>query len=99
MIESPSATRFKLRAVDEHAWLICEVSQDDHPGRTVAHLTLTDDDNVEVVWSHSIPLPASYASARDALEHLVTWSARHIGSTKPIPIPHIPPPAGDTRSG
>ena len=94
MSESPAARRFKLRTLDERAWLICEVGEDDRASRTVAHLTMTDDDNVEVVWSHSIPLPASYGSAGDALEHMETWSAGHIGSTKPIPIPHMPPPSG-----
>lgn len=66
MSESPAARRFKLRTLDERAWLICEVGEDDRASRTVAHLTMTDDDNVEVVWSHSIPLPASYGSAGDA---------------------------------
>lgn len=99
MSEGPSATHFELRKVDERAWLICEVGEDDLAPRAAGHLTMTDDDNVEVVWSHRIPLPASYASAADALEHVKTWSARHAGSTKPIPIPHIPPPTGATRSG
>ncbi|WP_375385728.1 hypothetical protein [uncultured Microbacterium sp.] len=58
----------------------------------IARLARTDDDEVEVSWQSSIPLPHVYATAEVALTDLVMWESRPRGGTKPIPIPSARPP-------
>ncbi len=58
----------------------------------IAHIVMTDDDQVRVTWYRSIPLPPVYTTAHVALVDLVMWESRPRGGTKPIPIPHLAPP-------
>ena len=89
----PSFTqRFALHRVDEDTWVIRDAHIPDYAARPVAHITVTDDDQVEVIWSAPLPLPVTFATLADALDSLEDWTRRQRGATKPTPIPHFPPP-------
>lgn len=85
--------RFALHRIAESRWVIRDAHMTD-VARPVAHITLVEEDDFEVVWASPLPLPAVYASPEDAVSSLETWSRGRRGSTKPIPIPHFPPPRG-----
>ena len=90
---SDTATRrFALQRLDERTWTIELIDSAASEADPVGHVLLTEDDHIEVTWDMPIPLPVLYATLEDALESLEDWAARPRGATKPIPIPHYPPP-------
>ena len=90
MTDVASGTRFALERVDDRSWII----RDTRPGRSrpVGRMLVSEDDDVEIVWAPSVPLPVVFATPEDALESLENWARGGRGATKPIPIPHFPPP-------
>ena len=84
--------RFALQRIDERTWVIELLDSAASETDPVGHVALTEDDHIEVTWDMPIPLPLIYATLEDALESLEDWAARPRGATKPIPIPHYPPP-------
>jgi hypothetical protein len=94
MTETRPVRRFALHRVDESRWVIRDAHLPDFAARPVAHITMFEDDDVEVVWAAPLPLPVVFATPQDAVESLETWARGRRGATKPIPIPHFPPPRG-----
>ena len=45
-----------------------------------------------MTWGVPLPLPVTFARSQDVLDSLDEWAHRKRGATKPIPIPHLPPP-------
>lgn len=86
--------RFVLHPIDDVTWEIRDARMPDFAARTVAHVAMGDNDEVEVIWSAPLPLPTTYATPNDALDSLEYWSESEPGSTKPVSIPAFPPPAG-----
>ena len=94
MTDTASVHRFAVHRIDHRTWVIRDSQLPGSAARPVAHMTLTDDDQVEVSWGAPLPLPVSYATVQDAVDSLEDWvHGQQQGSTKPIPIPHFPPPA------
>jgi hypothetical protein len=92
MSDTTVSRRFALHRVDERTWMIEHIDGAAHATDPVGHVTVTEDDQVEVRWDMPVPLPVLYATLEDALESLEDWAGRPRGATKPIPIPHFPPP-------
>lgn len=92
MSDTTVSRRFALQRVDERVWMIEHIDGAAHATDPVGHATITEDDQVEVRWDMPVPLPVLYATLEDALESLEEWAGRPPGATKPIPIPHFPPP-------
>ena len=93
MTDTAITHRFALHRIDEVTWEIRDSRLPVYAARPVAHITISDDDQVEVIWAAPLPLPVTYATLEDALGSLEDWAHRQPGVTKPIPIPHFPPPA------
>ena len=87
MKDEATTRRFRLLPRGEGRW---EIRTTD--ASIVARLELTDNDTVAVDWVQPRPLPREYSTPRAALADLVMWEDRPRGGTKPIPIPHSPPP-------
>lgn len=90
----PGQARYALVKTDRRNWEIHDLTLRAPASQPVAELLMSEDDRVEVVWITPIPLPIQYATAQDVLADLILWERRGRGSTKPIPIPHRPPPHG-----
>jgi hypothetical protein len=86
--------RFALHRIDDSRWVIRDARLPEFAARPIAHITMFEDDDVEVIWSSPLPLPVVFATPEDAVSSLEQWSRGRTGSTKPIPIPHFPPPRG-----
>jgi len=84
--------RFALRRTVEQTWMIVHAQAPEFAVRPLAHIRVDDDDVAEVIWTAPLPLPVSYATPEDALESLEAWERGRAGATKPVPIPHVPPP-------
>jgi len=81
--------QFVLSQLSNRTWAI----EDEGPSaRVVAEITLTDEDDVTVIWVDGTPLPTRYRTPQDVLADLKFWKQRPRGGTKPIPIPHLSPP-------
>ncbi len=87
-----SSGRFALRRTGEQTWMIVHAHAPEFAVRPLAHITVDDDDVAEVTWTAPLPLPVIYALPEDALESLEAWERGREGATKPVPIPHFPPP-------
>lgn len=94
MTDAASDNRFALQRIDDSRWVIRDAGMPAYAARPIAHITMFEDDDVEVVWTAPLPLPVVFATPQDAVESLETWSRGRRGPTKPIPIPHFPPPRG-----
>jgi hypothetical protein len=93
MADTISARRFALQWVDQRTWLITDIHNPGYGAHPLGRIIVTDDDQVEVTWDAPVPLPVLYSSLEDVIESLEEWAHRPRGATKPIPIPHFPPPA------
>lgn len=92
MTDATFIRRFTLQRIDERTWMIEHLDSAARETDPVGHITVTEDDQVEVRWDMPVPLPVLYATLEDALDSLEDWAGRPRGATKPIPIPHFPPP-------
>ena len=93
MMRPAVTARFALHRVDAVTWEIRDARLPTYAARTIAHIAIADNDEVEVIWSAPLPLPTTYATPSDALHSLEHWSDSAPGSTKPVFIPAFPPPA------
>ncbi|GAA3215981.1 hypothetical protein [Microbacterium terregens] len=89
--------RFVLLRQDGQNWVIHDRESHRATTRVAARITVTEDDEVHVTWLAVTPLPVVYATPEDVLASLEMWQARPHGGTKPIPIPHFPPPTQHGR--
>ncbi|MET0734257.1 MAG: hypothetical protein ABWY55_01230 [Microbacterium sp.] len=84
---------YTLVRVDQIDWVV----QDrrfrlDDARHVVASAHATEDDAIDVVWIQPIPLPTRYARIDDLLDDLGRWWSMQSGrTTRPIPVPHVPP--------
>lgn len=83
--------RFELRKVAEYEWLILDHRYEaDDVRQPVGCVYQVDENEVEVVWMREIAAATRYMSANEVIEDV-----RHLHdrsrSTRPIPIPHLPP--------
>jgi len=92
MTDTTLTQRFMLERVDPSTWVIRDMRATDAAAPPIAHLTLNENEQVEVTWGVPVPLPVTFANLHDALDSLDEWAHRKRGATKPIPIPHFPPP-------
>ncbi|MCR2810988.1 MULTISPECIES: hypothetical protein [unclassified Microbacterium] len=91
--------RFVLARVDARHWVIHDRRSGTASAGVAARLSVSDDDDeVHVTWFSVTPLPIVYATPGDVLTSLEMWQSRPHGGTKPIPIPHFPPPRHNDRS-
>ncbi|MFE1665648.1 hypothetical protein [Microbacterium sp. P02] len=84
--------RYRLHRTDLFTWVITYAGTTEPGAHPVAHLTLNEHDQVDAVWVPPRPLPVLFATVGDALDSLQEWEDRPDGASKPIPIPHRPPP-------
>jgi hypothetical protein len=91
MMSDSNSGRFTLHRIDDRGWVIRDTDGTTR-GDAVAELTLTDEDLINVRWCRPVPLPVIFAAAEDVVESLQMWAKGRTGPTKPIPIPHLPPP-------
>lgn len=88
------AERYALHRTGAQTWTIEDHTQaPGRPERVLARIGASSENYVDVEWTAGIPLPTHYMTARYALEDLTRWAATPRGPTRPIPIPHFPPPA------
>jgi hypothetical protein len=92
MTDVAAGTRFALERVDDYSWIIRDTRSRTYMAQPIGRILVSEDDDVEVLWASSVPLPVVFATPEDALESLENWARGRRGSTKPIPIPHFPPP-------
>lgn len=87
--------RFELRRVSAHEWLIRDHQHPSNDAESVVaciHMADDDEDEVEVVWLRRTLLPVRYISATAVLDDFRIWQVRRDRSTRPVVIPHLPPP-------
>lgn len=93
MTDTTSTRQYALQRISRRGWLVKDVQHPLDEAHPLGRVTLTEDDQIEVSWDAAVPLPVVYATLEDVLESLEEWAHRPRGATKPIPIPHYPPPA------
>lgn len=97
--DQPAAGRFVLGRVTSSEWVVVDTSVPaSHPRHAVARIYEFDEFEYGVTWLREIELRAEYASPQEVvadIAHAVSTSARR-RSTRPTPIPHLPPPTAPT---
>lgn len=84
--------RYELKRLSGMEWVIADHHYgDDDPRHIIAQIFEVDTYECEVVWLRDLPFRTVYGSPLDVLADLNAASSRH---TKPIQIPHLPPPDG-----
>lgn len=84
--------QYDLQRVDESTWIIRDSGIPSSDARSVvACVSETAFDGVDVVWLHPVGLPTRYRTADSVLRDLIRHGRRSAGTTRPIPIPHLPP--------
>lgn len=82
--------RFEVKRVSTTAWVIHDHAYDEnHPRRVVACIWEAGPGKYEVTWVRRLRLPTWYESVPAVLKDI--YASVPI-NTKPIPIPHLPPP-------
>jgi hypothetical protein len=93
VIDARTAGQFEVRRVSHREWVIYDVRFERDDARcVVACVRETDDEDAEVVWLGGRMMPTRYASVDAVIEDLTTATLRRRGGTRPIEIPHLPPP-------
>jgi hypothetical protein len=93
VIDARTAGQFEVRRVSDSEWVIYDVRFARNDARcVVACVRETDDQDVEVVWLGGRMRPTRYASVDAVVEDLTTAALRRHGGSRPIEIPHLPPP-------
>jgi len=83
--------RYVLHRVTPSEWVINDRRYEAHdPRHVVACVYEYADTEVEVVWLRDLPLAVRYTTPYEVLEE-VTRVQDSSRSTRPIPIPHLPP--------
>ncbi|MDE0547644.1 hypothetical protein [Microbacterium sp. C7(2022)] len=89
----PLHRRFNLVRVSSMEWMLVDASLTEHdPRRIVGRVYEVDELEFDVTWSRDLGLPEHFMSPADALEALERSTVpRRRASTRPVPIPHLPP--------
>lgn len=88
------AADFTLRRVDEHTWLLHDLSFPPDDSRfVIACIHEPTEVEVEVIWMRATPLPTRYATPADVLEDFLRWTNMSDVTSRPIPIASMPPRA------
>ncbi|SEB65733.1 MULTISPECIES: hypothetical protein [Microbacterium] len=83
--------RYVLHRVTPSEWVINDRRYEaSDPRHVVASVYEYADTEVEVVWLRDLPLAVRYTTPYEVLEE-VTRVQDSSRSTRPIPIPHLPP--------
>lgn len=84
--------RFVLVQVDTTDWAIHDLHYPERDHRRVV-CTIFEDapTEVEVLWRRDLPLALRYSTADDVLRAVQRFQDTS-RATRPIPIPHLPPP-------
>ncbi|WP_341946194.1 hypothetical protein [Microbacterium sp. LWH11-1.2] len=92
-MEQASDPRFVLTPVSTEAWAIHDLQYPygDHR-RIVCRIYEDTPTDVEVLWLRDLPLAPRYPSVDDVLESVRRFQDAS-RATRPIPIPHRPPPS------
>lgn len=84
--------RCALRRVSRSEWVISDLRYPPDDSRhAVARVYELDETEVEVVWLRDLPLATRYGSALavlDDVQRMLSVSR----ATRPVAIPHLPPP-------
>lgn len=85
--------RFELHRITPTEWLILDHRYGPNDARrTIACVYVFDENEVSVNWLRELPLADRYQTAFDVLEDVHKFYARR-RSERPVPIPHMAPPA------
>lgn len=94
MPNDPFVHRFALVRTSSTAWDIIDRSvepPDDH--HVVARVREEEAAaGVTVRWELPVPLLDAYLNPEAVLDDLARWNTRREGWSRPVPIPHLPPP-------
>lgn len=92
MMQQEADPRFVLIQVSAQAWAIHDLHYPDGDHRRLVCRIFEDTPiDVEVQWLRDVPLAPRYPSVDEVLESVRLFqNARR--ATRPIPIPHRPPP-------
>lgn len=89
--------RFTLVPVRTSEWAIHDSHYPEHDHRRIVCRVYEDDPtDVEVLWLRDLPLALRYSSVADVLDAVQRFQDAS-RATRPIPIPHRPPPFGLRR--
>lgn len=91
-MEQVPEARFALIRVSENDWAIHDLHHPEGDHRRVV-CRIYDDapTDVEVIWMRDLPLALRYPSVQEVLEAVERFQDAS-RATRPIPIPHRPPP-------
>lgn len=93
MWDVDAAECFELRRVSATEWVIHDRRFAADDARSVVACVWQDeDDGVGVVWLDGRAMPSHYASVDAVMDDVATSALRRAGGTRPIEIPHLPPP-------
>lgn len=82
--------RFEVKHVSPVEWVIHDHAYDENdPRRVVACIWEAAAGKYEVTWVRRLPLPRRYESVSAVLDDVHAFTSLN---TKPVPIPHLPPP-------
>lgn len=92
MMEQGPDPRFALMQLSAEAWAIHDLHYPESDHRRVVCRVYADTPvDVEVHWLRDLPLALRYPTVHDVLEAVQSFqNAKR--ATRPIPIPHHPPP-------
>jgi len=83
---------FELLRVDQTTWTIRDVAlPEGDPRHIVAVITDLGAEGVQVVWTQPTHRPTRYFSPQAVLDEVTQPGRPASGSTRPVPIPHLPP--------
>lgn len=88
--------RFVLQQLTPVEWIIVDTCCEPHdPHRTVVCIREIGSAEYEAVWLRHLALPVSYSSPRRVLDDVIRVAGHpsRVPSRKPVPIPHVAPPA------
>ena len=91
-MEQASGPRFTLVRVGATDWAVHDSHYADGDHRRVVCRIYEDaPTDVEVLWLRDLPLALRYSSVQDVVEAVQRFQDAS-RATRPIPIPHLPPP-------
>lgn len=83
---------FELFRHDRTTWIIRAAGlPETDPRHVVAVITDARSEGVHVVWAQPTGRPTRYFTAEAVLADLSRGARPRSGSTRPVPIPHLPP--------
>lgn len=96
-MEQDPDQRFVLVQVGTTDWAIHDLHYPERDHRRIVCTVFEDaPTEVEVLWRRDLPLALRYSTAEDVLRAVQTFQDAS-RATRPIPIPHRPPPRNPDR--